>query len=535
MKRNITTRITLVLTSFIFLFASSIAGPATTASAQSSAKCAILTSFASSSTASLQRSLKKTQSTFELELSFLKKKWELQDQALESLREIGVSSFEDAVDKYENRPGIFIKNTEQRTAALAEYKQTILTAMDIRKGNIDAARTIYREDMLALVNLHQETLLTLVNELIATITTATSTAKINCSQSGAVTKLLGTITKANVTLLSKSTKQELSTLAKATALVAKRTASFAKEDSDFLKTSLSAANKLAKAFIKKTTTGGNNEDNNQSPTTGYMPGTPLKIPASATVLTLSGLNFNLYNSQPKKFQGIFSKDPYKMVKVDYPASISRESIAKGVAALDTALRSHPGQKIVLAQSQGAQVVSRWLREHQNDPPSPIDKEITFLLTGNPLRATGGNAIGKKEVDGITGQPTLTNTRWPIIDFARRYDGWADWVKDESNSWAVKNAEQGKLTYHMSYDNINIKDPSHTIWTKDNTTFVLTKEKTLPLWGKDSDQYPGSVISTMRSYIESAYDRPSNDPKPSVEPTNSWYWNIVMRLWNIVDS
>ncbi len=265
----------------------------------------------------------------------------------------------------------------------------------------------------------------------------------------------------------------------------------------------------------------------------YMSGTKLKIPASGTVLTLSGLNFNLYNDQPKKFQGIFSKPPYKMIKVNYPASIASNSIKKGVLKLDALLKTTPGTLIVLAQSQGAQVASHWMREHANDPEAPSAKRLTFILTGNPLRSTGGYAIGKKEIGGTIGQPTPTYTKWSIIDVARRYDGWADWVKDEGNSRAVKNADAGKRSLHLRYDEVDIKDPTHTIWKKGNTTYVLTQEKVLPMW-EDTIPPPESVISQMRAHIESAYIRPKNDPKVEVIPTESWFWRTVMKVWGILD-
>ncbi len=263
----------------------------------------------------------------------------------------------------------------------------------------------------------------------------------------------------------------------------------------------------------------------------YMSGSKLPIPARATVLTLSGLNFNLYNDMPNKLQGVFNKAPYYMVKVDYPASTARDSISKGVANLDAALKGIQGKKIVLAQSQGAQVVSRWIREHANDRKAPSTNDLTFILTGNPLRSTGGYIIGRPEVGGTTGQPTPTNSRWNVIDVARRYDGWADWVKDESNEWAVKNANAGKTLLHKGYNDVNINDPSHTVWKSGSTTYVLTQEKILPMWDEPW-WYPSSVISTMKAHIESAYHRPVNDPPTTVVPTSSLYWNTVMKLWGI---
>ncbi len=264
----------------------------------------------------------------------------------------------------------------------------------------------------------------------------------------------------------------------------------------------------------------------------YMSGTKLKIPASGTVFTLSGLNFNLYNSQPEKLKGIFKGPSYKLIQIKYPASLASNSISKGVTMLDNYLKTTPGQKIVLAHSQGAQVASHWMREHANDPEAPGKNKVTFILTGNPLRSTGGYIIGRKEVGGTVGKPTPTHTKWPIIDISRRYDGWSDWVKDVNNKWAVKNANEGKKSYHMDYSNIDVKDPTHTIWKKGNTTYVLTKEELLPMW-EGLIPPPESVISQMRAYIESGYVRPKNDPKVEVIPTDNWFWRTVMKVWGIL--
>ena len=235
----------------------------------------------------------------------------------------------------------------------------------------------------------------------------------------------------------------------------------------------------------------------------------LKVFSSATVLTLSGLNFNLYNSMPGKFNGMFAKPPYTMVQIKYPASISNTSITRGVEMLDAALRSTPGRKIVMGHSQGAQVCSRWMREHAGDTTAPGAGELMFILTGNPLRATGGYIIGRKEVGGTTGLPTPTDTPWRIIDFARRYDGWADWVQDEQNKLAVSNANRGKQSLHKKYNDIDFLSSTHTTWSIGNTTFVLTREEQLPVLGNKMKS-PGEIKIT-RAKIEAAYtNRPAND-------------------------
>jgi hypothetical protein len=230
----------------------------------------------------------------------------------------------------------------------------------------------------------------------------------------------------------------------------------------------------------------------------------LPIPSAATVLTLTGLNFNLTNYMPRQFGGMFARPPYVMRQVRYPASLASHSISTGVEALDAAIRATTGPLIVLAHSQGAQVVSHWLRQHTDDPTAPSPDRLTFVLTGNPLRAEGGHIIGRREVGGTTGAPTPVSTRWNVIDVARRYDGWADWPADETNRLAVRNARAGMLTLHSHYDAIALADSSHTVWKRGTTTFVLTREA-LPLrHGGNADP------SVLQAQIEAAYRRPAND-------------------------
>ena len=186
-----------------------------------------------------------------------------------------------------------------------------------------------------------------------------------------------------------------------------------------------------------------------------------------------------------------------------PASLAPHSIAHGVAALDAAVRATAGPVIVLAHSQGAQVASHWMREHANDTGAPSGDRLVFLLTGNPLRAEGGYAIGRREVGGTIGQPTPAASRWRVIDVARRFDGWADWPADTRNRRAVDAARAGMMRRHAHYDEADLLDPSHTVWTRGTTTFVLTRETLPPRAGSSADA----------AEVERAFRRPPNEPQP----------------------
>ncbi|KMO84706.1 PE-PPE domain-containing protein [Mycolicibacterium chubuense] len=231
--------------------------------------------------------------------------------------------------------------------------------------------------------------------------------------------------------------------------------------------------------------------------------TRLGIPAGATVLALPGADLHLRNGMPEEFGGAFSRPPYTMNVIDYPRDLTKASIPTGVANIDEAIRATPGTLIVLAYSQGAQVASEWMRQHAQDPTVPGPDRLTFVLFGNPLRASGGEKVGHP-TSRTTGLATPTDTPWHIVDVARRYDGFADSPQDKGNTDAVRNADLGKLFIHPHYEGVDLNDPSLQIWNRGNTTFVLTNEPVLPILEKappDPDQ-----VDSMRSRIESAYHR-----------------------------
>jgi hypothetical protein len=228
----------------------------------------------------------------------------------------------------------------------------------------------------------------------------------------------------------------------------------------------------------------------------------LGIPGQGTVLALPGADLHLLNNMDDEFQGIFSRPPYTMRVIDYPRDLARDSIPTGVANLDAAIRSTSGTMIVLAYSQGAQVASEWMRRHAKDPSAPGPDRLTFVLFGNPLRASGGVEVGHP-TDRSTGLATPTDTPWHIVDIARRYDGFADSPTDKSNSEAVRNADLGKLFIHTHYERVDLADSSLVVWNRGNTTFVLTQESP-PLLGRRPAN-PGQA-DAMRADIESAYQR-----------------------------
>ena len=169
--------------------------------------------------------------------------------------------------------------------------------------------------------------------------------------------------------------------------------------------------------------------------------------------------------------GLPAGTPVKRVK--YPASLAPRSIDDGVQAL-SAHRRVPRPLFVFAHSQGAQVVSRWLRERSTtaDPD-----RIEFLLIGNPLRKYGGYGVGHPEVDGRTGAPTPTGTLpRPRREAAIRRLGRLPRYR---RSVAVANANRdrcginGTRAIHaMGYRTATLDDPARKTYREGLTEFVM---------------------------------------------------------------
>ena len=224
------------------------------------------------------------------------------------------------------------------------------------------------------------------------------------------------------------------------------------------------------------------------------PATPGDETALATtVLTLEPLDYNLGgNTLISELRGVPCAGR-TVVKVDYPASLGKDSIDNGVNALDALIHSTPGPKLVFGHSQGAQVASRWLRTHADDPSAPPASELSFLFIGNPLRKYGGYIVGRPEVGGEIGLPTRNDTRYTVTDIALQYDGWADFPTGPG-SLAELNAFQGKFARHSrGYFTADADDPNRKTYQENTTTYVL-----LPA---------PPVIPGSQSDIEASYSRP----------------------------
>lgn len=182
-------------------------------------------------------------------------------------------------------------------------------------------------------------------------------------------------------------------------------------------------------------------------------------------------------------------------RVKYPASITPDSIDKGVEAFSSMLTEIDGDVLAFGHSQGAQVLSRWLNTRADWYPHRLE----FLLIGNPLRKYGGYGVGRREFGGAIGQATPTDTPYKVRDVKLRYDGWADWP-DLTDAHAVNNANQDRIGINgpraihcFGYRTADLKDPDRRTYSEGNTEFIMLPHDPLL-------DYP-------RNLIEAGYARP----------------------------
>jgi hypothetical protein len=215
-----------------------------------------------------------------------------------------------------------------------------------------------------------------------------------------------------------------------------------------------------------------------------------------TVLTVEPLAGNLVGGTMTKNFGGKVTTGNKVVAVKYPASMSATSIDEGVKALHAAITQTSGPVLVFAHSQGAQVVSRWLRRKSFvfDPD-----QLSFLLIGNPLRKYGGYGVGRKEFGGQTGLPTPTDSPYRVTDVSLQYDGWSD-APALPGVWAKMNAQQDRFgingaraIHAMGYRTANLDDPKRKRHREATTEYVLLPHKPL--------------LPFPQKWIEKSYLRP----------------------------
>lgn len=162
----------------------------------------------------------------------------------------------------------------------------------------------------------------------------------------------------------------------------------------------------------------------------------------------------------------------EVIAVPTAANLTVNAIPDAAVELDNAIYetlTAPGEVIVLAHSQGAQVASEWLRRYANADPN----RVRFVLTGNPERQFYGYAANKPKwvPPGNIRGLTPNNTAYRVLDIGRESDRWANSPGGLAALWAFL-PHPG----HLDYSRVNPDelDPRHIV-----KTVGLTRYANLP--------------------------------------------------------
>ncbi len=184
-----------------------------------------------------------------------------------------------------------------------------------------------------------------------------------------------------------------------------------------------------------------------------------------TVLTVAPLG----GADMTRWCGGWATRQGEVVAVQSAASLSVKAIPDAAVELDNAIYealTAPGEVIVFAHSQGAQVAGEWLRRYATADPN----RVRFVLTGNPERAYFGYAARKPAWvwGGNVRGTTPNNTAYRVLDIGRNSDRWANSPGGLAALWAFL-----PHTGHLDYSKVNPDeiDPRHIVKMVGLTRYV----------------------------------------------------------------
>ena len=274
------------------------------------------------------------------------------------------------------------------------------------------------------------------------------------------------------------------------------------------------------------------------------------------VIDPMGLNLISLGLQWVLLKGTLVQPGDTVYRLPYTNQAGASNIAGGVTALNAKLNSTSGDILVFGYSEGAQVATKWLRQYGINSPITPTSRLKFLLIGNAERRYGGFAYKHQnlnalcDVDGLP-EPLSDGTstvHYEVTDFARQYDGFADFpsssdIQDAVDSvgaalsdplnWALRalqdvvnatignhkdaalNAVLGMQTIHTNYFTVTPDDPHNVRFTDPDhplVEYVWSPTYPVPLLGIGST-FP-SLDRDKRKTIETAYSRPVTMPDPN---------------------
>lgn len=276
------------------------------------------------------------------------------------------------------------------------------------------------------------------------------------------------------------------------------------------------------------------------------------VTLTATVLAMGGLGYEDVDPDLiRRALGGYFADADAVVGLPWPGQMAPwngtltlgQSVAVGLENMDAAVRSTPGQKIVVGASGTTLVVDEEMRRLANDPTAPPADELSFVVMGDANRGAFKFFRGVKLPIFDYTVPQIPVTKYNVLVVKGEYDGIGDWPDRWWNVLADLNAlagtgllqqiipedivdkyaleEWGSVHYEAMFADLS-KVPAKNVTVSQNseggiTTTYLVPTADLPLLrplkklGVPQDAIDG-LTKVLRPIIDSAYYR--NDP-PSV--------------------
>lgn len=243
----------------------------------------------------------------------------------------------------------------------------------------------------------------------------------------------------------------------------------------------------------------------------------ITIPTGATVFTLAGAFGGLTTVSPMLKGTVAAGNTVVPIPYNNWGFGTSAQLQQGASLLDTQLTSVAGQKIVFAHSLGSVCASYWLAQY--GPTSTVSHSTLFILLGNSNRPYGGLC---KAESWFTGADIPTSTPYTVYDYARQYDGWADWPSSTgSGAIAWYNALSGQGNIHPYYNNVTLNDASNVTYSVGNIHYMWGQTYPVAFATNPYQVFLSTNLDVYRltdeAYrpsIEAAYSRPVTIPTPT---------------------
>jgi len=213
------------------------------------------------------------------------------------------------------------------------------------------------------------------------------------------------------------------------------------------------------------------------------------------------------------------------------------SVSTGAVNLDVLITdTRASGAIGFGYSQGATVVTQWLRDHANgkDSNAPAADKMSFVLIGSPNRPNGGLLARMPglyvPILGVTFIGAMPDTQYKVTDVMRQYDLFGDFPIDPLNVLSVLNVLADAGSIHGNYLNVDVNDPNNWVEQHGNTTYIMEYAQHLPLLqplynmaaaqGMTQTPVLDAIEPVMRYLVELGYDRTNQSTTSTFQPGSS---------------